>query len=248
MACAARPKKWPPALPTGILAPHQPEVSLVDQGRRLKRLAGGQPGCQPRGQVTQLSGKAARRTTWSWPVCFSWDGPRGSRCVIGEKLQVSRPSVGLPISDGPYRGWRKRPVQVWKSAAGEVVPTLTPGTGVFHSRLRARLRAARIVSRCHCTADQPTPGEGFPRPLALGSATGSHARAAPFAKRRPGAGSRWRRSRTGRCSASTSLLLSCRHGSPEATATTSCRTGAATACSSAATATTCFRPIAAAAC
>jgi hypothetical protein len=40
-----------PAFPAGILVPHQPEIRLMDQGRRLEGLAGGQPGRQGRGQA-----------------------------------------------------------------------------------------------------------------------------------------------------------------------------------------------------
>ena len=49
-----RAEEMAPAFPAGIPAPHQPEIRLVDQGRRLKGLAGGQPGCQSRGQAPQL--------------------------------------------------------------------------------------------------------------------------------------------------------------------------------------------------
>jgi hypothetical protein len=48
-------KEMAPALPAGIPVPHQTEICFVDQGRRLKRLTGGQPGSQPRSQAAQLS-------------------------------------------------------------------------------------------------------------------------------------------------------------------------------------------------
>src|SRR5262249_28146495 len=50
----SRAEEMPPALPAGFLAPHQPEIRLVDQGRRLEGLAGGQPGRERRGQAAQL--------------------------------------------------------------------------------------------------------------------------------------------------------------------------------------------------
>ena len=49
-----RAEEMAPAFPAGILVPHQPEIRLVDQGRRLEGLAGAQPGRQRRGQPAQL--------------------------------------------------------------------------------------------------------------------------------------------------------------------------------------------------
>ena len=54
MACAAAPKKWRRPSQPGSSVPHQAEIRLVDQGRRLKGLAGLEPGCQRRGQAAQL--------------------------------------------------------------------------------------------------------------------------------------------------------------------------------------------------
>ena len=55
MASAAAAKKWPRLSQCGIvLAVHQPEVRLVDQGRGLERLAGLLLGQLLGGQLAQL--------------------------------------------------------------------------------------------------------------------------------------------------------------------------------------------------
>ena len=69
-----RAEEMAPAFPAGILIPHQAEIRLVDQGRRLKRLAGGQPGSQaPPARSAQLSVEIWQQFCGSG--CFSWDGP-----------------------------------------------------------------------------------------------------------------------------------------------------------------------------
>ena len=54
IACAAAPKKWRRPSQPGILALHQAEIRLVDEGCRLEGLARGQAGCQRRRQAAQL--------------------------------------------------------------------------------------------------------------------------------------------------------------------------------------------------
>ena len=71
-----RAEEMAPAFPAGVPVPHQAEIRLVDQGRRLEGLAGGQPGRERRGQAAQLRVEhrqqfRRRLLRFGWPLFIS---------------------------------------------------------------------------------------------------------------------------------------------------------------------------------